>query len=164
MSRSSFTHLLQSEENVDLQMRSAVAVASFIEYCTLHQVIQPPEKIVKNLCTFLCQDAETTPTFAYSRKTTDGILSFQKTLQPSGATTQRNGKEAAKEKEKAPDKPSADEASKTRLARRGAGLAFDQLSAKFGNQLLQVIPNMWQSMAGGIISTFKSGKLRDSSS
>ncbi|KAF5372870.1 hypothetical protein D9758_001613 [Tetrapyrgos nigripes] len=149
---------IKSEENVDLQIRSAVAVAAFIEYCTLHQVLQPPEKIVKNLCTFLCQDAETTPTFAYSRKITDGILSFQKTLQQNGTATQRNGKETAKdkEKEKAPEKSSADEASKTRLARRGAGFAFDQLSAKFENRLLQVIPNMWQSMAGGLISTFKS--------
>ncbi|THV07958.1 SNF2 superfamily chromatin remodeling protein [Dendrothele bispora CBS 962.96] len=144
---------VKSEDNIDLQVRSAVAVAAFIEFCTLHQIVQPPEKIVKNLCTFLCQDQEQTPTFAFARKIIDGILSFQKTLQ-NGTASLRNNKDSAKDK--VLDVPNVDETSKARLARRGAGFAFDKLSAKFGNKLLQVVPNMWQSMAGGLISTFKS--------
>ncbi|KAF7359286.1 TBP associated factor [Mycena sanguinolenta] len=141
---------IKNEENVDLQTRSAVAVASFIEFCTRHNISQPPDKIVKNLCTFLCQDVEQTPAFALTRKLTDGILSFQNA---SKAAT--NGKEG-KDKDKMPDIPKPDEASKTRLSRRGAGLAFDQLSSKFGARLLDVIPNMWQFMAGGLISAFQS--------
>ncbi|KAF7353641.1 TBP associated factor [Mycena venus] len=140
---------IKNEENVDLQTRSAVAVASFIEFCTRHNISQPPDKIVKNLCTFLCQDVEQTPAFALTRKLTDGILSFQDANKPAA-----NGKEA-KDKDKIPDIPKPDEASKTRLSRRGAGLAFDQLSSKFGARLLDVIPNMWQFMAGGLISAFQ---------
>ncbi|KAJ7491285.1 SNF2 superfamily chromatin remodeling protein [Mycena latifolia] len=142
---------IKNEDNVDLQTRSAVAVASFIEFCTRHNISQPPDKIVKNLCTFLCQDVEQTPTFAFTRKFTDGILSFQDTTKPAAA----NGKDAAKDKEKIAEIPKPDEASKARLSRRGAGLAFDQLSAKFGPRLLEVIPNMWQFMAGGLISAFQ---------
>ncbi|KAG5646696.1 hypothetical protein DXG03_002686 [Asterophora parasitica] len=145
---------IKNEENIDLQTRSAVAVSSFIEFCANHNLAQPPDKIVKNLCTFLCQDVEKTPTFAYTRKFTAGILSFQ---EPSGPAAPPNGKSAGKEKEKdkkAEVKPD-DTNSKAHLARRGAGLAFDQLSAKFGPHLLTVIPNMWQSMAGGLLSALQ---------
>jgi TATA-binding protein-associated factor len=131
---------------LDLQTRSAVAVASFIEFCVNHKISQPPDKIVKNLCTFLCQDIEQTPAFAFTRKVTDGILSFQGTTK---AVQHRNGKESVKDKGNA---KKADEAAKARLSRRGAGLAFEKLSRKFDAQLLIVIPSMWQSMVGGLLS------------
>ena len=137
--------LLQTEENLDLQTRSAVAVASFIDFCSQHRLAQPPDKIVKNLCTFLCQDIENTPAFVYARQTS-GILSFQAVSKP---PPQRNGKENTKDKS---DSQPADDVLKARLSRRGAGLAFDQLSAKFGPRLLDVIPAMWHSMAGGLLS------------
>ena len=128
-------------------------MASFIEFCAHHNISQPPDKIVKNLCTFLCQDAEQTPTFAFTRKFTNGILSFQAS---SGSNGHHNGKDSSKDKEADVDK--LDEATKAYLSRRGARLAFDQLSAKFGPRLLRVIPNMWQSMAGGLVGSFQAGK------
>lgn len=134
-----------------MQKRSAVAVASFIEFCVHNNIAQPPDKIVKNLCTFLCQDVEKTPTFAYTRVTT-GILSFQAVFKPG---VQRNGKEGAKDKS---DAVQTDEAAKARLSRRGAGLAFYQLSAKFGPRLLEAIPAMWHSMAGGLLSACATGE------
>ncbi|TFY68331.1 hypothetical protein EVG20_g3602 [Dentipellis fragilis] len=128
---------IKNEENIDLQTRSAEAVASFIEFCAQHKLAQPPDKIVKNLCTFLCQDVEKTPTFAYTRKHQSAILSFQNLNK-------------AVENNKDEDKANALE--KARLSRRGAGLAFVQLSNRFGANLLDVIPKMWQSMAGGLLS------------
>jgi TATA-binding protein-associated factor len=65
----------------------------------------------------------------------------------------QNSNDNTKEKVEA----SKSDASQARLSRRGAGLAFDQLSTKFGPRLLRVIPNMWQSMAGGLLVTFQSG-------
>ncbi|KAJ7771662.1 SNF2 superfamily chromatin remodeling protein [Mycena metata] len=124
---------IKNEDNVDLQTRSAIAVASFIEFCTRHNISQPPDKIVKNLCTFLCQDVEQTPTFAFTRKHTDGILSFQ-----DATKALANGKEG-----------------KTRTRRRRSPSQMTPLSSKFGPQLLEVIPNMWQFMAGGLISAFQ---------
>ncbi|PSR84037.1 hypothetical protein PHLCEN_2v5539 [Hermanssonia centrifuga] len=128
---------IKSEDNIQLQNRSAVAVAAFVEFCVQRNLTQPPEKIVKNLCTFLCQDIDQTPTFSYSRKYQSGILSFHKTQHE----TTPNG-----------NVPSPEDAVKARLSRRGAGLAFVELSAKFGPKLLEVVPNMWQSMAGGLLS------------
>ncbi|KAG6814294.1 hypothetical protein H0H92_013419 [Tricholoma furcatifolium] len=146
---------IKNEENVDLQTRSAVAVSSFIKFCAEHNIAQPPDKIVKNLCTFLCQDIEKTPTFAYTRKFTDGVLSFQSP--PSSPSA--NGKGLDKDKDKQED---STETSKAQLSRRGARLAFEELSTTFGSRLLDVIPSMWQSMAGGLLSAFQTESSKQS--
>ncbi|TCD70588.1 TATA-binding protein-associated factor mot1 [Steccherinum ochraceum] len=130
---------IKSEEDVHLQTRSAVAVAAFTEFCVDRNLSQPPDKIVKNLCTFLCQDVDQTPTFISYKKLLEGILSFSKSQ-----STATNGKDATT--------TSPEDAAKARLSRRGAGQAFVELSRKFGPRLLDVIPRMWQSMAGGLLS------------
>ncbi|KZV70640.1 SNF2 superfamily chromatin remodeling protein [Peniophora sp. CONT] len=130
---------IKMEENLHLQTRSAVAVARFIDFCAAHSLAQPPDKIVKNLSTFLCQDVERTPTFAQHRKTMDGILSFT-----SAHKAQENGAATTPADEVRLDK--------SRISRRGARLAFEQLSARFTAQLLDTVPNMWPSMAGGLQS------------
>jgi TATA-binding protein-associated factor len=83
------------------------------------------------------------------------------------AGPQANGKSskaAAAAAVAAADLPKGDEMSKHRLARRGAGLAFGQLSAKFKDDLFVVIPNMWQHMAGGLSNTFTTDSVEDSDS
>lgn len=62
-----------------------------------------------------------------------------------------------KETEKGNTSP--EDAAKARLSRRGARLAFSQLSAKFGPRLLDVVPKMWQSMAGGLLSACATGMI-----
>ncbi|KAI0086641.1 SNF2 chromatin remodeling protein [Irpex rosettiformis] len=136
---------IKSEENVQLQTRSAVAVATFVEFCVHRGLSQPPDKIVKNLCTFLCQDIDQTPTFAFSRKYHDGILSFNKA--PSVAANNKG------------DAQAVEDAAKARLSRRGASFAFVQLSDKFGHKLLEIVPKMWQSMAGGLVSACAGDKV-----
>ncbi|KAG6903183.1 hypothetical protein C0995_002726 [Termitomyces sp. Mi166 len=147
---------IKNEENIDLQTRSAAAVSSFIKFCVERNLAQPPDKIVKNLCTFLCQDIERTPTFAYARKYTDGVLSFQRL-----SLIVSNGKMLDQDSDKDKQEDTA-ESTKARLSRRGAKLAFDQLSATFGPCLLDVIPSMWQSMAGGLLSTFRTESSKES--
>ncbi|KAI6009398.1 hypothetical protein F5J12DRAFT_891501 [Pisolithus orientalis] len=140
----------KNEENLDLQTRSAVAVANFIDFCVQHDISQPPDKIVKNLCTFLCQDVDQTPTFAYSQTTLKGILSLQLWSKAAASKSVKDVQD--KDKEKGEASKSEGEAARAKLSRRGAGLAFQKLSAKFGSRLLDVIPKMWQSMAGGLLS------------
>ncbi|CAL1703532.1 unnamed protein product [Somion occarium] len=130
---------IKSEEDTHLQTRSAVAVAAFVEFCVDRHLVQPPDKIVKNLCTFICQDVEQTPTFAFSRKHQSGILSFSK------SQAFINGKDVGAS-------ASADDIAKAKLSRRGAGFAFIELSHKFGPRMLEVVPKMWQSMAGGLLT------------
>ncbi|KAH9857622.1 SNF2 chromatin remodeling protein [Lenzites betulinus] len=138
---------IKTEENLDLQTHSAAAVAAFVEFCVQRDLGQPPDKIVKNLCTFLCQDVEQTPTFLYNRKILDGVLSFPK---PSSAVVS-NGKENG---------ASAEDPAKARLSRRGARLAFEKLSGQFGPRLLDSVPKMWQSMAGGLLSACTTDSLK----
>ena len=122
-----------------------MAVSAFVEFCVDRNLVQPPDKIVKNLCTFICQDIDQTPTFAFSRKFQAGILSFSKTA--TAAIGKENG-----------NVPTPEEAAKARLSRRGAAFAFVQLSRKFGPRMLDVVPRMWQSMAGGLLSACTGGK------
>lgn len=112
---------------------------------------QPPDKIVKNLCTFLCQDIEQTPTFAFNRKVLGGVLSFSTGDTP---VTTSNGKDGTDK-----NVPTPEAAAKARLSRRGAKLAFEKLSAKFGPKLLDTIPKMWQSMAGGLLNVCAAGNV-----
>ena len=87
------------------------------------------------------------------RKFTDGILSFQDSHKQSNG-----GKIVIRDQDKA-EVPQTEDLKKSNLSRRGARLAFDQLSAKFGPRLLTVLPNMWQSMTGGLFSAFLCGRL-----
>ena len=142
------------EENIDLQRRSASAVAAFIATCTSQNINQPPEKIVRNLCTFLCQDIDQTPAFNMTMQTEKGILSTKAILAGDAATA--NGK-ALKAANSQTDFPT--EASKAKISRRGAELAFQKLSEKFGQDLFAKVPKMWEFMAGGLIAAYASGKL-----
>lgn len=51
----------------------------------------------------------------------------------------------------------ADAANKAKISRRGAELAFNELSATFGARLLELVPTMWLSMVGGLLSVCTSG-------
>ena len=41
------------------------------------KISQPPEKIVKNLCTFLCQDVDETPAFALVMQHEKGFITVK---------------------------------------------------------------------------------------
>ncbi|TRM59955.1 hypothetical protein BD626DRAFT_572350 [Schizophyllum amplum] len=137
---------VKSEENADLQARSCTAIVRFIEYLVKHKPVTA-DKIIKNLCTFLCKDTALTPTFAYWKQR-EGILSAHG-LRPADA--QKNGKAA-----KVDDVGEGDPAS-NQISARGATMAFRGLSTRFGPDLLEVVPNMWVSIAGGLLGEFNAG-------
>ena len=112
----------------------------------------PPEKIVKNLCTFLCQDVEQTPAFTLTKGTEKGVLSAKSILKNEAQVTNGRGNKGAAVENL------SDEATKAKVSRRGAELAFTQLSLKFGNQLFELVPSMWGYMAGGLLTTYAEGK------
>ncbi|KAL1694700.1 hypothetical protein GGG16DRAFT_87332 [Schizophyllum commune] len=143
---------VKSEENEDLQARSGNAIVKFIEWLIRNKPA-PADKIVKNLCTFLCQDTSYTPIFAEKRKVHQGILSAIG-LRP--ADQQKNGKAAAKVEEE-----TASDHSK-QISARGATIAFRGLSTRFGPQLLDVVPNMWTSIAGGLLGQFNASSPEES--
>ena len=138
---------------MDLQTRSASAVASFISFCVQKKMTSPPEKIVKNLCTFLCQDVEQTPAFTLTKGTEKGVLSAKSILKNEAQVTNGRGNKGAAVENL------SDEATKAKVSRRGAELAFTQLSLKFVNQLFELVPSMWGYMAGGLLTTYAEGML-----
>ena len=50
------------------------------------------------------------------------------------------------------------DADKARIVHRGPCQAFDQLSIRFGPRLFDMIPSIWQSMAGGLLSACQAGR------
>lgn len=133
-----------------MQTRSAAAVATFVSTCISMKITQPPEKIVKNLCTFLCQDVEQTPAFALNKHLEKGILSAKSIITSESQAT--NGKAS-----KIAQMDLSIEAEKAKVSRRGAELAFKELSAKFGEELFTHVPKMWEFMAGGLVAAFQTG-------
>lgn len=115
------------------------------------KISQPPEKIVKNLCTFLCQDVDETPAYSTAVQREKGVITVKSIISSdSGAA---NGK-AAKANRQATN---SEDSGKAKLSRRGAELAFQQLSREFGKDLFELVPKIWEFMAGGLLNAFTTG-------
>ncbi|GLI78073.1 TATA-binding protein-associated factor mot1 [Penicillium ochrochloron] len=118
---------VKKEENVELQQRSATAVASLIEHYTTATKRGPVDKIIGNLVKYCCVDTSETPEFSHNAQLEKSILSLRK------EEDRRDHPDAAKFER---------EAKEARIMRRGAKDALEQLTIKFGAQLMEKIPNL----------------------
>ncbi|GEM06888.1 SNF2-related helicase [Rhodotorula toruloides] len=142
-------HDCQTEENIDLQVRSARSIAAFIDYCsspTSTVRVNPSPKLVGNLCAFLCQDETRTPIFASTKSSTAGILTLQ--YRPARGTVDKAPKDAGAE---TPEQTAA------KLVFRGAQLALTELASRFGPELLEKVPKLWSCMADPLVEIYGSG-------
>ncbi|KAJ5629288.1 hypothetical protein N7528_002945 [Penicillium herquei] len=118
---------VKKEENLEVQQRSASAVASLIEHYTSATKRGPVDKIIGNLVKYCCVDTSETPEFPHNAQLERSILSLRKEEDrrehPDAAKFEREAKEA-------------------RIMRRGAKDALEQLTVKFGDQLLEKVPNL----------------------
>jgi TATA-binding protein-associated factor len=103
--------------------------------------VNPNDKIVKNLCTFLCSDPLLTPVFADNQQL-EGIQSLQKSDSPA---------QVKASKESSTTNPHLGE---PELMRRGAETALKELCDRFGEHLFQDIPKVWECMAGNLQTVF----------
>ncbi|KZO97896.1 SNF2 superfamily chromatin remodeling protein [Calocera viscosa TUFC12733] len=136
--------LVNGVKNEELQTRFARAIATFIRRGSLNITSVPSAvsgKVVKNLCTFLCQDDSRTPLFDSRMK--EGII----TLRSAGS----NG---AKTKE---DENAVITESSLKLQRRGCESALRQLAHIFGPDLVEGVPALWEAMADNLVQAFKNG-------
>lgn len=106
--------------------------------------LNPSDKLVKNLCTFLCQDVTKTPIFATSKSIDAGILSLR--YKPARGLA---GKEIKALEE-------SEQVVASRLVFRGAQLALSELATKFESKLLDQVPKLWGCMSDAISSTLDS--------
>ncbi|KAK9467494.1 hypothetical protein V1512DRAFT_237084 [Lipomyces arxii] len=122
---------VKEEENFDLQKRSATAVASLVRLCSNFKKTGASDKIIKNLCAFLCVDTSEVPEFHYHQKIETGILSLHK------EEDRRDHKDAIAYQR---------EVKKAHIKRRGAKVALEVLCDMFGAQLATKVPKLTECM------------------
>lgn len=134
---------IKEEEVVDLQKRAAFSLSNLIGTLLEHRGAVA-NKIIKNLCTFLCVDTQETPEFHHNEKFTDIILSLKKEeAKAEGADLiahQRGVKAAG-------------------IKRTGAKQALTDLSHKYGAELLEKAPKLAECMLGPLDTLDTSKKL-----
>ena len=144
----SIMNSVKFEENLDLQTRSARSVAKLIEYCVSPAArSNPSDKIVKNLCAFVCQDTTRVAIFAASKNVREGILSMNEPALVSKGPGRSSTKDELVESE---------EVLQGKLIRRGAAVALAQLADLFGERLFDAVPMLWQCMSSALLRTFGS--------
>ena len=116
---------VKTEENVELQRRSAVSISFLMRHYSESSRRGPADKIIGNLVKFYCMDTSETPEFAPNASLKQSILSLRK------EEDRREHPDAAKYEA---------EARAARITRRGAKEAFDQLNHMFGDDLFVRAP------------------------
>lgn len=119
---------VKTEENVDLQRRAAVSVASLVSQCASSGRSPVADKVTKNLTSFLCVDTSEVPMFHPNKELNDSILSLRKE-----EDRKEHADQAAYDKE----------AKEARIKRRGAKEALEQLAQTFGPSLFTSVPKLW---------------------
>ncbi|ORY35400.1 putative helicase [Naematelia encephala] len=136
---------VKKEENELLQTRAAASVAAFVSYCSsplFDKPVNPCDKVVRNLFTFLCSDTSVTPVFSAS-VATEGILS----LREEKALTKKAGLGGIK------DLPEETEAQiEMRVTRRGASEAFIALARTFGENIVEGVPKFWDGISAALLA------------
>ena len=131
---------IKEEANVDLQHRSASAIASLISQLVSLERHKVVEKVVGNLAKFCCMETGETPEFHPNASKETSILSLQKDEEiqdrPDPAAFERDAKAA-------------------RVTRRGSKDALEQLCQTFGADLLTKVPKLRELIEGPIRSCFK---------
>ncbi|KAJ9089533.1 TATA-binding protein-associated factor mot1 [Entomophthora muscae] len=127
---------IKFESVIELQTRSATGLARLVQLCSEQQPKpNPTDKIVKNLCAFLCSDSAITPVLQ-DNQATDTIYSL--TLSQ-GTLVRGRGRPALH------DVSCEDEATRAaRLVRRGAELALERFCTVSGPQVFTRIPKLWE--------------------
>ncbi|KAI9276261.1 hypothetical protein BY458DRAFT_554739 [Sporodiniella umbellata] len=133
---------IKYEENLELQQRSAATLADLIALCERsHQSrANPSDKVVKNLCTFLCSDITVTP-ILQDNPTQSGILSIQKE-ETSGKTKEAPAPQLTQEQKDA------------QLTKRGAEISLRELCKRFGPQVFNTVPKLRECISQKIVEVF----------
>ncbi|KAG1142215.1 hypothetical protein G6F37_005463 [Rhizopus arrhizus] len=133
---------IKYEENLELQQRSAATLADLIALCERsHQSrANPNDKIVKNLCTFLCSDLTVTPVLQ-ENQTQSGILSIQKE-DTSSKTKENTSTNLTPEQKDA------------QLTKRGAEIALRELCNRFGPRVFNTVPKLKECISQKVMEVF----------
>ena len=127
---------IKTEENIELQNRSALSIASLLNYYSKNASGRGPfDKIIGNLVKFYCIDTSETPEFTPNISFKESILSLRK------EEDRREHPDAAKYEA---------EARAAKITRRGAKEAFDQLNGVFNRNLFVSAPTLLEKISSPI--------------
>lgn len=112
---------IKTEENLELQTRSAASISSLMEHYATAERRGPADKVIANLMKFYCVDTSETPEFSPNVLLKTSVLSLRK------EEDRKDPVDAIRYEM---------EARAARITRRGAKSALDQLTKAFGDQLL----------------------------
>ncbi len=125
---------IKLEENEQLQQSSARTLARLLELCQSRTPC-PNNKILKNVCTFLCADPEVTPKIIPTEL--DGILMLMQQQRLADKTA------ASKRSQVDSDQISA---RALEVQRRGAVLVLKAVAIHFGTEMPSKVPYLWDSI------------------
>jgi TATA-binding protein-associated factor len=135
---------IKTEENFDLQKRSAAAVAVLVEHMVANKKKVVADKVVGNLVKFYCTETAETPEFHANAVMVDGILSLKK------EEDIRDHLDAVRFER---------EAKAARVMRRGSKETLEQLVVNFGSNLFERIPSLQILVETPILQAFKDDEL-----
>ncbi|TGZ84550.1 hypothetical protein EX30DRAFT_2347 [Ascodesmis nigricans] len=127
------------EECVDLQKRSALAVADLVGLCSRCGKTNVSDKVTKNLMAFLCVDTSEVPIFHLTKELRDNINTLRK-----------------EEDRKEHDDPVQYERDQraAKIKRLGAKEALEALAVMFGADLFTKVPKIWSSIEAPLHAAF----------
>ncbi|KAF5098452.1 hypothetical protein D0Z03_001214 [Geotrichum reessii] len=122
---------IKAEEHQQLQVRSAISVAKLVTLFLEVGKIGASDKVIKNLCSFLCVDTSEVPEFHPNQQFLDKILSLRKEeakTDPADIIAHQKEVKAA------------------RIKRLGAKTALENLAHLFGADLFNKLPKLKECM------------------
>ncbi|KAI8967520.1 hypothetical protein BDF20DRAFT_899694 [Mycotypha africana] len=139
----SIMNSIKFEENLELQQRSAATLTDLVALCERSKArSNPNDKVIKNLCTFLCTDTTVTPLLE-ENQVKSGILSITKEETNSKTGTSNSNKNTSPEEQK-----------DAQLMKRGAELALRELCNRFGDRVFEIVPKLKESICQRIMEVF----------
>ncbi|KAF8933060.1 TATA-binding protein-associated factor mot1 [Dissophora ornata] len=153
---------VRSEENVELQARSAATLTSLVilcnsPFCSLRVV--PTPKLVKNLGRCLCGDTSITPSLDQD-SSLEGIYSLKKSKDAAADNKTVGGHGMEDIKISAKDTKVAED-EETKLTRRGAMAAFKEFAERFGVDLFTAVPKVWECISAPLTMSFTNGPIAE---
>lgn len=130
---------VKTEENADLQRRSALAVAELVGLCSRTGRTGVSDKVTKNLMAFLCVDTSEVPIFHLTKELKDTINTLRK---------EEDRKEHADPVQYEKEQRAA------RIKRLGAKEALESLAQMFGAELFEKVPKIWSSIEAPLHAAF----------
>lgn len=124
---------VKGEEHAILQNRAADTIVHLVDLFGLAGKAGATDKIIKNLCAFLCVDTSEVPEFHFNEKVEDNILSLRKEearTDPADVIAHQKEVKAAK------------------IKRTGAQTALQGMLTKFGDQVFEKCRKLEQVMFG----------------